>query len=162
MVIRSGKLPLNALISIFGGREYPLELKVEHRLDLHFDDVPSPDHSDPFSVYHDILRRRADEEVGLKRQGPTEEDARSIVEFARAIRELDGFLLCQCNGGVSRSSAAALLCLAAWTEPGEEEYCMQRLLEVRACACPHLDLVRFGDALLGRRGRLLKCVEREG
>jgi predicted protein tyrosine phosphatase len=150
---------IGALVSIHGDREYPLELAVPYRLDLQFDDVPAPEPSDPLSVYRDILRKRSDEEVGLKRQPPTVDDAQAIIDFASSIKDISGIVLCHCGGGVSRAPAAALLCLAAWTGPGDEQHCMEYLLTIRACASPHMDLVRFGDQLLGRSGRLVAAIQ---
>jgi predicted protein tyrosine phosphatase len=43
---------------------------------------------------------------------PTLEHARLIIDFAKSISEIEGGLLCHCLGDVSRSPAAALICLA--------------------------------------------------
>ena len=74
------------------------------------------------------------------------------------LLDMDGTLLCQCQGGISRSSAAALLCLATWTGPGREEYCIERLRAVRPSVLPHRNLVAFGDEFLGRKGKLLATL----
>ncbi len=67
-------------------------------------------------------------------------------------------LLCHCQAGISRSPAAALLCLAAWTGPGRERDCVEQVMQIRPAAVPHMGLVNFGDALLGRQGELVKAV----
>jgi predicted protein tyrosine phosphatase len=89
---------------------------------------------------------------------PNMDDARAIIEFAHATRHVDGTVLFSCQGGVSRSAAAAMICLAAWTGKGREEYCAEMLLRVRPCASPNRSLIRFGDELLQRDGRLICAV----
>jgi predicted protein tyrosine phosphatase len=68
-------------------------------------------------------------------------------------------VLFTCAAGISRSPAAALICLAAWSAPGEEENCVRELRRVRPAAMPHRDLVRFGDEILGRGARLLRALD---
>ena len=89
---------------------------------------------------------------------PTIDDAKAIIEFASSLADVSGTVLCQCQGGVSRSGAAALLCLATWTSGGDERYCMGELLRVRPCAAPLRGLVAFGDTLLGRGGKLVEAL----
>lgn len=97
--------------------------------------------------------------VGLNFSPPTEAHARAIIEFARKIQPVDGILLRQCLAGISRSSAAALLCLTEWTGPGHECDCVEHVLAIRPAAQPHRDLVRFGDRILNRNGRLLAALD---
>ena len=59
---------------------------------------------------------------------------------------------------MSRAPAAALLCLAAWAGPGAEAECVEAVLRLRRGAVPHVGLVRFADALLGRGGKLTDAV----
>jgi predicted protein tyrosine phosphatase len=160
LLLRPDAARVKAIISIHGKHEYGVECDVAHRLDLNFDDVEAPDHSDPISAYHTILRNRWDAEHGLTRRPPTVDDALAIIDFAGSIKDVDGIVLCHCGGGVSRAPAAALLCLATWTREGHERSCVERVLKVRPCASPHRDLVRFGDELLNRGGRLVAAVTR--
>jgi predicted protein tyrosine phosphatase len=81
--------------------------------------------------------------AGRPMSPPTIEDARAIIDFADSIRDLKGTVLCQCQGGISRSPAAALLCLATWTQKGEEEYCMRTLRQIAPAAVPHRGLIRW-------------------
>ncbi len=106
-----------------------------------------------------LHRQRQAAELGLSLSPPTMEHARLIIEFAHSIRAVEGLLLCHCLGGVSRSPAAALLCFAAWTGRGNERACVERLLEIRACALPHRDLVGYGDTLLRRNGELISALD---
>lgn len=160
MLLRKpGAANIRAIIAIHGQQEHPVETDgVSHSVILRFDDTEAPSATDPLHAARVGLRQRKAEEVGLTLAPPTVDHARSIVDFARSIAELDGILLCQCQGGISRSPAAALLCLAAWTGPGQEQYCVERLLSLRPSAVPHRDLVTFGDELLHREGKLMKAL----
>jgi predicted protein tyrosine phosphatase len=162
MLLRApGAADVGAIISIHGSRE-PLLIaqSTARRLILEFDDVEGFDSMDPMAVARWGLRRREAGEVGLRLTPPTADHAKAVLEFARSVAGLEAMLLCQCQGGISRGPAAALLCLATWTEPGREEYCVERLLAIRPSAVPHRDIVRFGDALLHRDGRLLAALDR--
>lgn len=138
MLLRSAaREPVEALILIHGQREYPLDApEISRTLELHFDDVEAVDLNDSVHGYAAWARQRWAAEMGRPMKPPTVDDANAIIEFAYNIAEVSGTVLCQCQGGVSRSGAAALLCLAAWTGEGHERYCMEQLLRVRPCAAP--------------------------
>lgn len=147
------------IISIHGRREPPFENgDVSRSLVLQFDDTETPIGEDPVADYLIDMRQRRAEASGVS-VPPTIEHAQAIIDFAREIGGTDKSLLCQCQGGVSRSSAAALLCLAAWTGAGEEAYCVGYLRTVRPCAVPHRGLVVFGDKLLERGGQLIDKLD---
>ena len=110
-----------AIISIFGEQEFGVEAEVGRRLDLRFDDVAAPDAGDMVANYQARMRLREAAENGRVLWPPAMEDARAIVEFAREIREVEGIVLCHCSGGISRSPAAAVLCLATWMGAGREQ-----------------------------------------
>lgn len=151
---------VGAIISIHGQREYPVEADfVSRRLVLRFDDAEVPDEDDPLAAARQGLRIREAASVGLTITLPTESHARDIIEFARSIRDCDGVLLCQCFAGISRSPAAALLCLAEWMGPGREREAVRRVIEARPAAVPHRGLVKLGDGLLGRAGRLVGAMD---
>ncbi|HEX5244549.1 MAG TPA: hypothetical protein VFW23_14900 [Tepidisphaeraceae bacterium] len=114
--------------------------------------------TDPDRAVQAWARQRFAKEMGRPLTPPRLEDAKAIIDFSLRMKEAKGFILCQCQAGVSRSSAAALLCLAAWTEAGQEEYCVKRLLEIRPCAAPLRSLVAHGDQLLEREGRLISAM----
>lgn len=151
---------IRAIVAIHGARDYPVEAEnVAHRLVLRFDDIEAPSRTDPIEAARIRLHNReAAERTGLTLTPPAPEHAKAIIDFAHAVRDVGGAVLCQCQGGVSRSSAAALLCLAAWTGPGLEQYCVEQVLAARSCALPHANLIEFGDELLGRQGRLVEAL----
>ncbi len=160
MYLRGRWREVGAVVSIHGGREFGVEF-LGRRLDLGFDDVDVPEEGDVVAVHQARVRRRWEEENGLVQRGPTVGDARAIVEFAREVRGMEGSLLCHCGGGISRGPAAAILFLATWMGVGREVESVLVVLGGRRGAQPHLDLVRFGDEVLGRGGRLVGAV-REG
>lgn len=150
---------VRAILAIHGRREFPVETDgVPHSLVLRFDDTEAPSATDPLHAARVRIRQRDAADNGLILVPPTLDHARAIIQFAQALRDLDGILLCHCMAGVSRSTAAALLCLATWTGPGRERYCIEHVLAVRPCAVPHADLVAFGDQLLQRDGNLMEAV----
>jgi predicted protein tyrosine phosphatase len=162
MFLRGPEGPrVSAILSICGAREFAVEptSPVQHRLVLHFDDADSPDERDPVRAYRALMQRRRDEENGRPMVPPTIDDARAIIEFARSIADLSGTLLCKCLAGVSRSPAAALLCLATWTVAGREGYCVEYVMRCRTCAMPHRQLVAYGDKLLGLKGALVEALK---
>lgn len=148
---------VQAIIAIHGQFEFPVESDAVSRiLVLRFDDSEAQSATDPIEAARIRLRQREAAKSGRAPMPPTADDARSIIEFAESIRQMDGTLLCQCRAGISRSPAAALLCLATWTGPGRESECVGHLLSIRPSAVPHLDLVAFGDEELDRHGRLVE------
>jgi predicted protein tyrosine phosphatase len=161
MLLRGeGGRDVKAVLAIVGNREFAVEAPtVSRRLVLNFDDADVPDMSgDPVRALKAVSQQKWSTEIGRPQSPPTIEHARAIIEFANAVRELDGTLLCHCLAGVSRSTAAALLCLATWTGAGHEPYCVEQLLQVRPSARPHRDLLHWGDELLGRGGKLLGAL----
>ena len=106
--------------------------------------------------FHDIDMAPGGPWASLFR-APDETHAAAIIEFSR---EISGPLLVHCQAGISRSTAAAALILAARTLPGQEEEVARRVKTVRPQAWPNRLLVGLGDDLLGRRGALLSAVIR--
>lgn len=159
MFLRSRSSEIGGIISICGKFEPRLDVNCDAcHLDLEFDDADEVDMTDPDRALQAWARQKYAKEMGRPVTPPRFDDAESIIDFALQMKDSNGFILCQCQAGVSRSSAAALLCLAAWTEAGQEEYCAQKLLEIRSCAVPLRSLVAYGDQILGREGRLISAM----
>lgn len=156
MLLRQPEMnSISALIAIRGSHEHCVEWNGLRRLELLFDDEEVLDPSDPIQMQRVHARQKFAAANGLVLRPPTIEHARAIIEFARLVQDIEGCVLCYCGAGVSRSPAAALLCLATWSGPGRERECVKELLRIRPAAIPHRGLVRFGDQLLGRGGKLL-------
>ena len=149
---------VTAIVSIHGRREFGVESSVPHRLDLTFDDVEVPAPGDLEATQRAMARKRWAEQNGLVEVAPTRSDAERIIQFADAVRGIDGTVLCHCGGGMSRAPAAALICLTRWLGAGTEAECVDAVGRIRRGAVPHLGLVRFADDLLERDGRLLRAI----
>jgi predicted protein tyrosine phosphatase len=153
-------MDVTAMIAIGGLQEYCIEARVPHRLELVFDDIDIPDPNDMFQMHQAHARQAFDALNGRVKTPPALDHARAIIEFAERVRDVGGILLCHCGAGISRSPAAALLCLATWLGPGKESECVDELFRVRPVCDPHRDLVRFGDQLLNREGKLIEALSR--
>jgi predicted protein tyrosine phosphatase len=90
-------------------------------------------------------------------EAPTLEDVKSIVRFARGIKQGERTLV-HCAAGISRSSAAALAILASKVPPtrsGAEE-AHKALIDAKAAIRPNRTMVAFTDEVLGFGGKLLE------
>ena len=163
MLVRSPRAPkVGAVISICGAGEFAVEAPgVERRLELRFDDVDVEGTQGAWGAgtrearLRAWARRKFAAEAGRVEVCCTMEDARRIVEFAGEVQNVEGVVLCHCRAGISRSAAAGLLCLATWMGEGKERESVAELMRVRPGAVPLVGLVRFGDEVLGRGGRLV-------
>lgn len=90
--------------------------------------------------------------------GATEQDIQQIIRLAQELRSTTGRILIHCEGGVSRSSAAALIMYAYWLGPGREQETMMRVLAQRPIAIPNRRMVEIADRLLEREGRLIAAL----
>lgn len=160
MLLRQGtEPPIEAIIAIAGQREHFVEsVAVLHILRLTFDDTEAINQNDPLHAARMAQRQRQAASVGLILTPPTMDDVRAIIEFAESIRDIRGSLLCHCLGGISRSSAAALICLSVWMGEGREADCAATLRRIRPAAQPNRDMIRMADILLVRGDRLLQSV----
>jgi predicted protein tyrosine phosphatase len=147
-----------AIISIHGGREFGVDADLPHRLDLTFDDVEVGPADDVIAMQRATSRKRWAQHNGLTEVAPTTADAAAIVDFAEAVRGIDGIVLCHCGAGISRAPAAALICLSVWRGPGTEAECVAEVLRLRPAAVPHVGLVRSADERLGRQNRLVSVL----
>jgi predicted protein tyrosine phosphatase len=160
MLLRqSSGAPVRAIISICGHNEHAVDPPVTARtLHLCFDDVDAPDLTSTHGLHRAWIRKKWAHQTGRLQTPPTIEDAKAIIQFAQEVKDVNGVVLCHCQGGISRSPAAALLCLATWTGAGHETHCVDQLLQIRPCAAPHPGLITFGDTVLGRNGALFRAV----
>ncbi len=156
---RLQKAEVGGLISIHGRREPAIDFDAQDRLDLTFDDVEIPVPGDIESLLRQSARTRFATENGLAELPATEADVARIVAFARRLVTTDRLLLCHCFGGMSRSPAVALICLATWMPAADEGDLVAEVLRIRQCAVPHLGLIALADRLLDRDGRLVAAVQ---
>ncbi len=69
-----------------------------------------------------------------------------------------GPVLVHCHAGKSRSVAIVLGALALAHPEQDENFLIEKLLEIRAISAPNILVVEMVDALSGRAGRLLRAV----
>lgn len=92
---------------------------------------------------------------------PQEAHIRQLIDFARAW-DRSRPLMIHCWMGVSRSPAAALIASLA-VIPEEDDFGLAtRLRQASPCATPNKLIIEIGDAVLGRRGRLIEAVKAIG
>jgi predicted protein tyrosine phosphatase len=120
--------------------ETPGLIKPELHVRLHIDDIsqPLPGHVAPDAQHIDKL-----------------------IDFALAWGG-QGPMVVHCWAGISRSTAAALISLAALNPAAPEVLIAQRLRESSPTAYPNRLMIRLADAALGRRGRMIEAVESIG
>lgn len=92
---------------------------------------------------------------------PEESHVRRIIEFT-ACWQQDAPLLVHCWMGVSRSPAAALIAALSLAPDQDDDGLARRLRAASPFATPNARLIEIGDALLGRRGRLVDAVRAIG
>lgn len=89
-------------------------------------------------------------------RAPTMQDVEAILRFGE---EIQGGLLIHCQAGISRSTAAAAVLVAARLGPGRELEAAELIRRVRPIAWPNRLLVAHGDDVLGLEGRLSAAIQ---
>ncbi len=100
-------------------------------LTLRFDDVITPD---------------------SKLRAPTRADIERLVAFDQD-HQTDDMLVIHCTAGISRSTAALAILLAA-REPGSEAVIFEQLRQIRPQAWPNSLMIGLADDVLGTGGKL--------
>src|SRR5262245_38432215 len=77
-----------------------------------------------------------------------------LLEFANGW-DRESPMLIHCHAGISRSPAAAFIALCLLRPEVPEAELAQRLREASSAAKPNRLLVRLGDEVLGREGRMI-------
>lgn len=92
---------------------------------------------------------------------PGEAHVRNLLGFVKTW-DRERPMVVHCYAGVSRSTAAALITVAA-LNPGRPESEIAGIIRARSpTATPNLKLVGVADILLGRNGRLFEAAESIG
>lgn len=96
-----------------------------------------------------------------KPDAPTPEHAAKIIQWGQKAVRKEGIILCHCQAGISRSTAAAFILNVL--ELGFDEESIQtaahRLEFVRPEAWPNYQIIRFADEQLGLDGMMLKALD---
>ena len=103
--------------------------------------------------FHDII----EPEPEMVLPGPA--DVEAILAWGEAVdAETPGHLLVHCHMGISRSTAAMAMLLAAAHPDEPEASIAERVRAVRPIAWPNLRLIELADDRLGRQGRLVAAA----
>jgi predicted protein tyrosine phosphatase len=106
--------------------------------------------------FHDVI------ETNLPGYDPPEpHHVTAVLEFAREMASGDAerpHLLVHCHMGISRSTAAAALVMAASQPERTPADIMTEIARMRAKAWPNLRMIEIGDSMLGRGGALVRAV----
>jgi predicted protein tyrosine phosphatase len=91
-------------------------------------------------------------------------NADHVAEILGFIRRWDRAnpLVVHCYAGVSRSTASAYIAACALRPETSEAEWAERIRASSPTATPNIHIVRLGDALLERGGRMVKAIERIG
>lgn len=89
---------------------------------------------------------------------PCIDHAQAVIDFGRSLPD-GARILIHCHAGVSRSTAAGFLLVAA-RMPGNEHVAFDLIKAIRPVAQPNRLLVLHGDRLLGAEKRMIRCVDR--
>ena len=100
--------------------------------------------------------RLAFEDTVVMAGGPQPEHVRDLIAFLR-LWNRDGPLLIHYRGGISRSTAAALIALALF-HPGREAWAASLLRARGPHARPSAPMIAFADQQLRLDGRLVAAV----
>lgn len=97
--------------------------------------------------FHDITKSFAGIIAGYKE--PQKEHVRAIIDFAKGIES--GNVLIHCDAGISRSSAAALICLCVLTKDEKKSVDLMyqaRSKGMRSMLHPNKLMLQYADAIL--------------
>ena len=139
------------------------ERGVSHVLSILDPGTPDPQSFETFDDHHRTVLRFHDIVVPMGDMIlPQREDVERIVAFGdEMVEDVEGsHLLIHCHMGISRSTAAMTMMLAA-AHPGDsDEQLMARLTAIRPQAWPNGRMIDFADDILGRKGGLSEAASR--
>jgi predicted protein tyrosine phosphatase len=92
---------------------------------------------------------------------PNEEHVVQLVDFVGRWDRAQP-LVVHCFAGISRSTAAAFIAACVLAPGRDESEIAMRLRAASPTASPNPRLVKLGDAILGRQGRMVQAVNRIG
>ena len=92
---------------------------------------------------------------------PGEAHVARLIEFAH-VWGGRGPMVVHCWAGISRSTAAAFTTLCALNPESSEERIAERLRAASPTAHPNRLIIALADAALGRKGRMMRAIERIG
>jgi predicted protein tyrosine phosphatase len=103
------------------------------------------------------LRLMFEDEPTEAQGGPSRRSAELLIRFARDVDFTKGNVLVQCQAGISRSSAAAIVLLAVALGSDKEAYAVEHVLRVHPRARPNRRLLALADEILGTGGAFIRA-----
>jgi len=91
--------------------------------------------------------------------GPMSEDVVRIINFAQKVDLAKGSILVQCEAGISRSSAGAIIVAAVILGPERELAAVRHVLSVHPVARPNRRMLELADAGLNNRGAIITALQ---
>lgn len=90
---------------------------------------------------------------------PHEKDIKRIVDFAQSLQNEPGILLIHCEAGISRSSAAGIICKTIWLGLGHDADAIIDIYTNNPIAWPNTLMVEYADKILEKNGALIKAID---
>lgn len=104
-------------------------------------------------VFDDCISKEEEDRGAIL---PSTEHIERILEFTKSIQDREKVLI-HCHGGVSRSTAVAILVLIQHGRSPASA--LSEVLQIRACAWPNELIIAIGDTLLNCDGMLIKFIK---
>ncbi len=95
------------------------------------------------------LRLVFEDEISLQRGGPSQQDIEHLIKFARGVDLVGARALLQCQAGVSRSTAAAVILLRTVDPDASAAEIAQYVKQACPSANPNREMLRLAAAILG-------------
>jgi len=136
---------------------------VTHVLSILDPTTPEPEAFSRYRV-HERLELRFHDVIETDLPGydpPQPHHVAAVLEFGRTMvttAEPPPHLLVHCHMGISRSTAAAALVMAATMPDRGPADIMAEIARMRPKAWPNLRMIEIGDAMLDRGGSLIRAV----
>jgi predicted protein tyrosine phosphatase len=90
--------------------------------------------------------------------GPSLQDIERLIGFSRTVDPAKGGVLVQCQAGISRSSAGAMILAAVILGPGHELDAVRHILGIHPVARPNRRMLELADAVLNNGGALAAAM----
>jgi predicted protein tyrosine phosphatase len=105
------------------------------------------------------LRLLFEDTMSQEDGGPISEDVERIINFARKVDIAEGSILVQCEAGISRSSAGAIIVAAVILGPGRELAAVRHVLSVHPVAQPNRRMLELADEVLSNGGAIITALQ---
>lgn len=94
---------------------------------------------------------------------PTQSDIEKIIGFAKVVIDNltpQKFIVCNCEAGICRSTAAAFIVRCMMLDPGQEDEAIKALVDENPGAFPNILMIRWADLILNRNGKMIDAFSK--